>query len=800
MSDVAAWTEHIAKPEAADSPACLHCGTAAAVGGRGFCCSGCEAAYAIVTGLGLDQFYRRRRIVPGARPLRPDAEGTYDCSGYATSAASGRHEINLLVDGLSCAACVWLLETVLSDDKDVVSSRVNLSTRRLLLRWEGSPADANRHVARAAALGFHLVPYDPAKIASATARHENELLKAMAVAGFAASNIMLLSVSVWAGQVGDMGPATRDLMHWVSALVALPTIAYSGRPFFRSALQALRGGRTNMDVPISIGVLLAGAMSLWETVSSGQHAYFDSAVALLFFLLVGRYLDARSRGRAHSAAEYLVSLSPSAVSVVQGDGRIATQRADAVAPGSHVIVAAGERIGVDGKIESGRSDLDTSLVTGESTPMAAAVGTAVFAGMVNLSAPLRIVVTATGSRTLLAEIVRLMEAAEQGRSRFVVLADRVARAYAPAVHTLAALTFIAWSVLGDAGWQVALLNAVAVLIITCPCALALAVPVVQVVAGGRLLRQGILLKSPTALERLEAVDTVVFDKTGTLTEGHLELLPDPSRTPEDLQVAASLAAASRHPLSRALVRAAPPVPPAADVLEHPGMGLSMETGAGPVLLGSRAFCGIDPAIESATTGPEMWLVMPNRAAIRFAFSDRLRADAGDVIRTLRGRGLQIELLSGDRAAAVGPAAIEAGIGHWTAACTPADKAARLVALRASGRRTLMVGDGLNDAPALATADVSASPATAADVSQTAADIVFQGNRLAPIAEVLDVARRAGRLVRQNLALAIFYNIGAVPLAMAGKVTPLIAAIAMSSSSLLVIGNALRLSLRRENRQ
>ena len=585
MTDASTWPDSLAPYPATASPTCLHCGAAPAVGGRAFCCSGCEAAYALVTGLGLDQFYKRRRIVPGARPLRPDAEGAYDCSSYATGEASGRQEIHLLVDGITCAACVWLLESVLGDDKDVVACRVNLSTRRLLLRWEGSPADANRHVARAAALGFHLVPFDPARIADATTRHENELLKAMAVAGFAASNIMLLSVSVWAGNAGDMGLATRDLMHWASAAIALPTIAYSGRPFFRSALQALRNGRTNMDVPISIGVLLAGAMSLWETAASGRHAYFDSAVALLFFLLVGRYLDARSRGRARSAAEHLVSLSPSAVSVVQADGSIASQRADAVAPGRHVIVAAGERIGVDGRIESGRSDLDTSLVTGESIPVPAASGTAVFAGMVNLSAPLRVVVTATGSRTLLAEIVRLMEAAEQGRSRFVVLADRVARAYAPFVHTLAALTFIGWSVFADAGWQVALLNAVAVLIITCPCALALAVPVVQVVAGGRLLKQGILPQIADRARTARSRRHRRVRQDGHAHRGHLDLLPDPSPRTRRIcnwrQVSPPQAAIRfREPCSgHARLRL-----PAADVTNFRGMGLSKEDPSGKIRL------------------------------------------------------------------------------------------------------------------------------------------------------------------------------------------------------------------------
>ncbi len=795
MTTASVWPQDMTEIGTAAEATCLHCGGARPTGGGAFCCRGCETAYAIVGKMGLDQFYRRRRLSGNVRPLRPDAGEDADISGYATASPADRHEIHLLVDGLSCAACVWLLESVLSDDENVVGCRVNLSTRRMQLRWKGKASDVNRHVERARAVGFRLLPFDPLRLADATSRRENELLKAMAVAGFAASNIMLLSVSVWAGHVGDMGPATRDLMHWISAMIALPTIAYSGRPFFVSAFGALRAGRTNMDVPISIGVLLACVMSLWETATSGQHAYFDSAVALLFFLLVGRYLDARSRGRARSAAEHLMSLNPRAVSVLQPDGSVAMKSAESVEPGSRVLAAAGERIGIDGTVESGTSQVDSSLVTGESLPMQAAAGTPVFAGMVNLTAPLRIRVTATGSRTLLAEIVRLMEAAEHGRSRFVVLADQVARAYAPAVHTLAILTFGAWYFVSDAGWQVALLNAVAVLIITCPCALALAVPVVQVVASGRLMRQGILLKSPTALERLESVDTVIFDKTGTLTQGRLELVSDPDRTDDDLRLAASLAVTSLHPLSRALTRAAPPTAPMGAVKEHPGSGLSADLPSGQIRLGSRAFCGIAPDLEAPDIGPEIWLVSPGRKPVRFAFSDRPRSDVQSVVRTLKDRDFQIELLSGDRPANVAPVAKAAGIANWKANCTPIDKVTALDRIRAAGRHTLMVGDGLNDAPALAAADVSASPSTAIDVAQTAADIVFQGDRLAPVAEILDVARRAGRLVRQNLVLAIVYNLGAVPLAMAGKVTPLIAAIAMSTSSLLVIANALRLAQR-----
>ena len=390
-----------------------------------------------------------------------------------------------------------------------------------------------------------------------------------------------------------------------------------------------------------------------------------------------------------------------------------------------------------------------------------------------------------------------MEAAEQRRTRYVELADRIARVYAPAVHALALGTFLGWLLFSDVGWPAALMVAVTVLIITCPCALALAVPVVQVVASGRLFREGTLLKSATALERLAAIDHVVFDKTGTLTTGHLTLIRGEGVADDVLRRAASLAGLSRHPLARALHRACPDAPLVDGVRELPGLGLALEGREGPIRLGSRRFCGVEE--DSASEGPELWFVEPGRPPVRFGFIDRPREDAGAVVRELARLGLGVEVLSGDRPAVVGAVARSLGVEHWRAGVTPAEKCARLEALAADGRRVLMVGDGLNDAPALAAAHVSVSPSTAVDISQTAADAVFQGDRLGPVVELILVARRAVRRVRQNFALAFAYNLVFVPIAVAGFVTPWLAAIAMSSSSLLVIGNALTLAKRAPGR-
>jgi Cu2+-exporting ATPase len=515
---------------------------------------------------------------------------------------------------------------------------------------------------------------------------------------------------------------------------------------------------------------------------------------LLFFLLVGRYLDRRAHGRARGAAERLLTLDIDVITALDADGRQRAVPAAQVAPGMTVLAAAGERIGVDGRVADGVSEVDTSLITGETAPQPVRPGDPVFAGTINVGAPLKLEVIATGEDTLLAEIVRLMELAEQRRARYIVLADRVARLYAPAVHGLALATFLGWLLIVGAPWQVALLYAVAVLIITCPCALGLAVPAVQVIASGRLLRGGILLKSATALERLAQVDTVVFDKTGTLTLGRPTLEHEGPIDAAALMLAASIAAASHHPLARALVAAAPAVPAADGVVEVPGSGLRWRGPGGEVRLGSRAFCHVAETYDAS--GPELWLARPGYAPLRFPFTDELRDDAVAVVAGLKARGLAVELLSGDRAPIVAAVASTLGIDRWRAACTPADKTSHLETLAAAGRRVLMVGDGLNDAPALAAAHISLSPSSGVDISRNAADAIFQGERLQPVLELLEVARRADRLIRQNLGLALAYNFLAVPLAILGFVTPLIAALCMSGSSLLVVGNALRLGWRR----
>jgi len=682
------------------------------------------------------------------------------------------------VPGMRCAGCIAKIERELPKQDGIRAARVNFSAKRVAI--EHDPAMDEDALSRALLkLGFEAQPIEDNPLGQET-KERKALLRALGVAGFGMMNVMLLSVSVWSGAQG----ATRELFHWLSALIALPVIAYSGRPFFASAWMALKYRRTNMDVPISIGVILATALSLYETMTGGEHAYFESAIMLLFFLLAGRALDAEMRTRTRAGIGALLSRMGKSASVIGPNGSTPRVPAHALEPGMLVLVAAGEALAADGKIEKGSSSIDNSLLTGESAPQRVGSGSIVHAGTINLDAPLHVRLTRTADDTALAAIARLMDEAGQSRSHYVRIADRASRLYAPLVHGLAALAFLGWMIAG-AGIYQSLVIAVAVLIITCPCAMGLAVPTAQVVASGALLKQGLLIKDGSALERLAEIDIAVFDKTGTLTRG--EPRPDiRALDAEARSVALGLAQVSRHPLSRGLtdaLRKEGVEPAAVDDIEEIG---------GTGLRGNWA--GTAVSLERPDTGGSGMaarFAIGERVAI-LEFADTLRCDAAETLVSLSNQGISSSILSGDRSGPVEAVAQTLAIPS-TAEAGPQEKLAALETLREAGRRPLMVGDGLNDGPALAAAHASIAPGTASDVSQQAADAVFIGERLMPVALALKVARHTMAVVRQNFTLAIGYNALAVPLALFGYVTPLIAAIAMSLSSLIVVGNSLRLA-------
>ena len=693
--------------------------------------------------------------------------------------------LTLSLPTIHCSACISTVEKALNAHPGVHDARVNLTLRRAQVEADAVvTADELVHVLQG--VGYEAHELDPSSAAvTATDRAGRDLLMRLAVAGFASMNVMLLSVSVWSGAAD----ATRDLFHWISAFITLPTIAFSGQPFFRSAWSALRAHRLNMDVPITLAILLALTTSLWETMLSGAHAYFDAALTLTFFLLAGRYLDHRTRAIARSAAEELTALEvPRAWRLLDGE-EVQTPVAE-LRIGDLIRVRPGARMPVDGEITDGTSELDRSLLTGETLPVPAHPGTRVSAGEVNLTGPLTLRATAVGQDTSLHRMADLVAIAESGRSRYTSLADSAAKLYAPGVHILSALAFIGWYIYT---WDVrtALNIAAAVLIITCPCALGLAVPAVTTAASGRLFKRGMLVKHETALERLARVDTVVFDKTGTLTAG----TPTPTNLaehdPATLALALALAEGSAHPLSQALTRAirAQGIAPApvTDLTELPGFGTEARLDGKRIRLGRANWTGAEE-----TEGTSAWLSAEGTTPARFAFTDSLRPGAEEAVAGLKSAGQRVILISGDTETAVRDLATRLGIEDWTASALPGDKAARVAQLQTEGANVLMVGDGLNDTAALTAANVSISPASALDAARVASDIVLLGTDLSPIPDALRTARHATRRIRENFRIATIYNIIAVPLAIAGLATPLIAAAAMSSSSIIVSLNALRL--------
>ncbi|WP_289040561.1 heavy metal translocating P-type ATPase [uncultured Aliiroseovarius sp.] len=705
--------------------------------------------------------------------------------GYRGNGAEGQRVL-LSLPQIYCAACISGVERSLASQDGVRSARVNLTLKRATV--ETDPGVAAQTLADyLTGIGFEAYELDPGQLTStATDKQGKDLLMRLGVAGFAMMNVMLLSVAVWSGATD----ATRDLFHWISAAIAIPTIGFSSQVFFRSAWSALRVGRLNMDVPISLAILLALGMSIYETMHSGEHAYFDAALSLTFFLLAGRYLDYRTRAVARSAAEELAALEvPRAARVIPGQADEQVAVSD-LSPGDIVRVVPGARVPVDGIVVLGESELDRSLLTGESLPVAAAADSIVSAGEVNLTGPLTVRVTAAGRDSSLHRMADLVAIAETARNRYTSLADKAAAVYAPVVHLLALGAFLFWLwYSGD--WRMAMNIAVATLIITCPCALGLAVPAVTTAASGRLFKQGMLLKSATAMERLAEVDHVVFDKTGTLTEGKPALDALSNHKDRDVQVALALAEGSSHPLAQSLTHAARAAgfQPAevTQVREVPGRGVEGQWQGKTVRLGRAEWLGANSVGQTAT-----YLAVSGARPVAFTFTDALRPGVVEAITALKAKGMGVTLISGDVPAAVADIAGRVGISEWQADTLPEDKAEYVARLGNAGKKVLMVGDGLNDTAALAAAHVSISPASALEAARVVSDIVLLGKSMEPLAAAIDLSKAATRRIKENFAIAAGYNAIAIPIALIGLATPLAAALAMSTSSVTVSLNALRL--------
>lgn len=719
--------------------------------------------------------------------------GPASCPGCIATPAEGVDaplpdaKLALSLPTIHCQACIAKVEKSLNAHPSVRAARVNLTRKRVMI--DAAPDVTAQELANLVMdAGFEAHELDTAALSTTqTDAAGRDILMRLAVAGFAAMNVMLLSVAVWSGATD----ATRDMFHWISAAITLPALAFSAQPFFRNAWAALRAKRLNMDVPITLAIVLAVATSLWETGLSGKHAYFDAALTLTFFLLAGRWLDARARSAARSAAEELTALEVPRAWRVE-NGTPTEVAVSALRLGDEILVRPGARAPVDGLIVDGTSEVDRSALTGETMPALRGAGDTISAGEVNLTGPLTLNATAVGVDTSLHQLAALVAVAESGRSRYTSLADRAAKLYAPGVHILSALAFLGW-LIWSGDMRISLNIAAAVLIITCPCALGLAVPAVTTAASGRLFGKGLLVKSATALERLAEVDTVVFDKTGTVTLGTPRVTNWSDLDTEQKTLAYALARGSSHPLSIAIVQAAQAEgispAPVSQQIEQPGYGTKARFDDTDVRLGRPEWVGASAADAGLCAALDQGA---GARAVIITFEDSPRPGAAELMGALKDQGMKVILLSGDRAASVAAVAGQLGMDEHAAEVLPKDKVVFVQDLTDRGHHVLMVGDGLNDTGALAAAHVSISPAQALDAARAASDIVLLGQDLSPIADALATARQATKRINENFTIATVYNVVAVPLAVAGLATPLIAALAMSTSSLTVSLNALRI--------
>ncbi|MCG6116706.1 MAG: cadmium-translocating P-type ATPase [Aquimonas sp.] len=759
---------------------------------RAFCCGGCAGAARFIDEAGLGDYYRLReeqgqRVDETLADYRAfDREDVLHEHSRVPDEAPDCREMTLIVEGMRCAACAWLIDRALMRLDGVVEVQSNAMSSRVSLRWRPSALRLSAALERLAALGYrpHLSPGEALERERVAER--KRLLLRLGVAGIGSLQAMMFAEALYLDFSNQMAPATRDFFRWVTFGVSAPVVFYSGWPFLSGMVTEFRQRRLGMDTLIGGSVLLAYFASLVETIRGGAHVWYDAAVMFVFFLLVARYLERMARQRANAAVDALAQARPALAWRMQPDGVAVQVPVAALAAGDHVRVPVGEALPADGELIEEAAEVDEALLSGESTPVPKRPGDAVFAGSVARLQPLAMRILRTGQETRLSHLVQLVERAQNSRPRAAQVADRIASHFVMALGVAAALTFWAW-------WQVQPERAfevmLAVLVVSCPCALSLAIPAALASAGNALTRIGALPLRGDALEDLARIDTVLLDKTGTLTLGRPRIESVQVFEGLDAEAARRIAAAlereAGHPLARAFEGIG--APRAQAVQAHAGAGVEGVVEGRRWRIGQARFAA--GALEDA---PGVWLGDGERAYAVFELVDRPRVDAAEAIARLKQQGLAVEILSGDTAGAVEATARELGIARWQARATPESKLARLRELQAQGHRVLMLGDGINDAPVLAGADVSIALSCGAPLAHRAADLVLGGERLMRLPQVLQLARRTRGLIRENLAWALAYNLIALPFAAAGLVTPWMAALGMAGSSLVVTLNALRL--------
>ena len=812
MNADACW--HCGEPLPADPPLARVAGQTHAV-----CCQGCRAAAEWIDGLGLADYYRLRRV-PSA--TAPDVEAVQRGAQAWTRPELSRHVVRtldaghsealLVVEGIRCAACVWLIERALGARAGVVSVQVNAAAQRARVVWDPARTDLAAILGALAQTGYRALPLDAAALDDTRRREARAALKRLVVAGFGAMQAMMYASALYLGAFTAMDVPTRDAMRWLGLLVATPGVFYSAQPFFAGAWRALRARTLGMDVPVALAVALIYLASVVEAMRGTGDVYFDSVSMFVFFLLVGRHLEMRARHRARHLVDAMARLVPAYAERLGPDGRTVRVGAVELVPGDRVQIAQGERVPADGVLESAACRVDESLLSGESAPVHKSRGDALTGGSIVLEGPVLARVTHVGADTALAGIAALVTRAQSERPRLARAGERAAAGFVARVLALATLCAIGWSLVDPAR---ALTATLAVLVVSCPCAFALAVPAALTRALSVLAARGVFVVRGDAIENLAQATHAVFDKTGTLTCAEMELVEVRLHAQgmrcgmgrdEALAAAAALACGSRHPAAQALLRAAEGLPLAtAGVLRTvAGSGIEGTLGARRLRLGQRRYAlagdarrAVDTAQvrEDDAQAPDddaVFLAEDGRALAAFVLRERLRPGARDTLDALRAAGMTIELASGDAQARVDALADRLGIEVRHARMSPAAKLERLRALRAGGARVVAVGDGINDAPVLAGADVAVALASGSELARASGDIVLDGAHLSVLAEARRLARDTLAVLRQNQRWALAYNLAVVPLGALGFVPPWLAAIGMSASSLVVILNAMRI--------
>ena len=793
---------------------CYHCGLPVSEGlqysvdiegkPRAMCCTGCEAVAEAIVNHGLTDFYKHRtRNSDTPEDLIPAELLIYDNESLQKSFVrseqdSSLREASLILEGIVCAACVWMNEKHVQQLEGVIEFRVNYTTHRASLKWDNNQLALSDVLQAIAAIGYHAHPFDPGRLETLQKKEKGIALRRIAIAGVGMMQVMMVAISLYIGEASDMSATTEKFLRWISLLLTTPVIFFASNGFFISAWKDLKRKQLGMDVPVSIAILSAYLASCWATVMGSGEVYFDSVNMFTFFLLLGRYLEMAARHQSGKVAEELIRLLPDSATRVK-DGVQETVIASELALDDVVLIRPGEVIPADGQVTEGHSSVNEALLTGESLPLEKSVGSDLIGGTVNIESPLLMKVEKLGESTVLSAIVRLLDQAQAEKPQLAHVADRIAGWFVLALLVVALLVFSFWSM--QVGASHAFWITLSVLVVTCPCALSLATPVALTTATGYLTEIGVLTTRGYALETLAKVNHVIFDKTGTLTYGELVVTTihttDAITEAQSKSLVASFEALSEHPIAKAMKQLTHETVDVTHVHVVSGCGIEGVSEGVQYRIGNEAYTQEwlkqpMPDYWKKTQGTCIYLSNNEQWLACFGLEDKLREEAVAVIRQLRKQGIKTTLLSGDKQSVVNAVADKLKVEQAIGDLLPEGKLMKLTELQDSGDIVAVIGDGVNDAPVLAQADVSLAMGRGSQLAQASADMVLLSENLNHLAESLIVAKKMIAIIKQNFIWAIGYNLLAVPLAAIGLIAPWMAAIGMSASSLVVVLNALRL--------